>query len=62
VALPAASIRMTKRLMKGNQQAEIAAKIAEEGQHFRAMLSAPEAKEAFSAFFEKRKPDFTQFS
>lgn len=62
VALPAASIRMTKRLMKGNQQAAIAAKIAEEGQHFRAMLSAPEAKEAFSAFFEKRKPDFTQFS
>jgi len=61
-ALPAASIRITKRLMKGSQQAAVAAKIAEEGQHFRAMLSAPEAKEAFSAFFEKRKPDFTQFS
>lgn len=62
VALPAASIRITKRLMKGNQQADIAAKIAEEGKHFLAMLSMPEAKEAFSAFFEKRKPDFTQFS
>lgn len=61
-ALPASSIRITKRLMKGSQQAAIAAKITEEGQHFRAMLSAPEAKEAISAFLEKRKPDFTQFS
>lgn len=61
-ALPAASIRITKHLMKGNQQAAVAAKIAEEGQQFRAMLSGREAKEAFSAFFEKRKPDFTQFS
>lgn len=62
VALPATSIRTTKRLMKGNQQAAIEAKIAEEGQHFRTMLTAPEAKEAFSAFFEKRKPDFAKFS
>lgn len=62
VALPASSIRTTKRLMKSNQQTAIAAKIAEEGQQFRAMLSAPEAKEAISAFLEKRKPDFTQFS
>ncbi|MGV8894334.1 MAG: enoyl-CoA hydratase [Burkholderiaceae bacterium] len=62
VALPASSIRTTKRLMKSSQQEAIQAKIAEEGQHFRAMLSAPEAKEAISAFLEKRKPDFTQFS
>jgi 1,4-dihydroxy-2-naphthoyl-CoA synthase len=25
------------------------------------MLLAPEAREAFKAFFEKRKPDFRQF-
>ncbi|MEO8599877.1 MAG: enoyl-CoA hydratase [bacterium] len=61
-ALPASSIRTTKRLMKSSQQKAIQAKIAEEGQHFRAMLSAPEAKEAIGAFLEKRKPDFTQFS
>jgi len=25
------------------------------------MLNAPEAREAFQAFFEKRKPDFSRF-
>ncbi|MBC3910597.1 enoyl-CoA hydratase [Undibacterium umbellatum] len=62
VALPAASIRVTKRLMKGNQPAAISAKMTEENKHFSAMLNAPEAKEAFMAFFQKRKPDFSQFN
>ncbi|MBI3730184.1 MAG: enoyl-CoA hydratase [Burkholderiales bacterium] len=61
-ALPAASIRATKRLMKGNQPAAISAKMTEENKYFSAMLNAPEAKEAFMAFFQKRKPDFSQFS
>jgi enoyl-CoA hydratase/carnithine racemase len=60
-ALPAASIRVTKRLMKANQPAAVNAKMMEENQHFAAMLGAPEAKEAFMAFFQKRKPDFKQF-
>ena len=29
---------------------------------FAARLQSPEAREAFTAFFQKRKPDFTQFS
>ena len=62
VALPAASIRVTKRLMKGNQLAAISAKMTEENKHFSAMLNAPGAKEAFMAFFQKRKPDFSQFN
>jgi len=33
-----------------------------ESERFEAMLQSPEAKEAFSAFFERRKPDFTKFS
>ncbi|MES2106299.1 MAG: enoyl-CoA hydratase [Pseudomonadota bacterium] len=62
VALPAASIRATKRLMKSNQAAAIVAKMEEENENFGTMLTAPEAKEAFTAFFQKRKPDFSQFS
>lgn len=61
-ALPAASIRVTKRLMKGNQPQAIATKMLEENQHFAGMLNAPEAKEAFMAFFQKRKPDFSKFN
>ncbi|WP_201747275.1 enoyl-CoA hydratase [Glaciimonas sp. PCH181] len=61
VALPAASIRITKQLMKGAQTATVEVQMAQEINHFGAMLKAPEAKEAFTAFFEKRRPDFKQF-
>ena len=57
-ALPAASVRITKRLMKSQQQAVVAAQMAEEIRNFAAMLPAPAAREAVSAFLEKRKPDF----
>ena len=62
VALPAASIRATKRLMKASRAEPIKNAMSEENQLFGAMLAAPEAKEAFTAFFEKRKPDFSRFS
>lgn len=61
-ALPGSSLRATKRLMKRADADAVAAQIAQEGAQFRQMLSAPEAKEAFTAFFEKRKPDFSRFS
>jgi len=61
VALPASSLWATKRLMKGKQIAAVEAKIKEESVHFSEMLVSKEAKEAFTAFFEKRKPDFTKF-
>ena len=61
-ALPASAIRATKRLMKGDAAADIAARMQKEGLIFRALLSSPEAREAFTAFFEKRKPDFSPFS
>lgn len=57
-ALPAASVRATKRLMKAQQQAVVAAQMAEEIRDFSAMLPAPAAREAVAAFLEKRKPDF----
>jgi enoyl-CoA hydratase/carnithine racemase len=60
-ALPASSLRVTKALMKGADAREVLARMEEEVGHFATMLAAPEAKEAFKAFFEKRKPDFQQF-
>ncbi|MEO8937329.1 MAG: enoyl-CoA hydratase [Burkholderiaceae bacterium] len=61
-ALPLTSVRTTKWLMKGDAAADVAARMQKEGAAFRDLLGAPEAREAFSAFFEKRKPDFKQFA
>jgi enoyl-CoA hydratase/carnithine racemase len=61
VALPATSLRVTKSLMKHASQRELQTQMSEEALHFGKMLLAPEAREAFKAFFEKRKPDFRQF-
>jgi enoyl-CoA hydratase/carnithine racemase len=60
-ALPASSIRTTKRLMKAGKE-QLKAHIDVESKLFGEMLLAPEAKEAFTAFFEKRKPDFSKFA
>jgi enoyl-CoA hydratase/carnithine racemase len=60
-ALPPASLRETKRLMKGAMAEAIPKRMAEEGEVFGRMLRAPEAREAFTAFFEKRRPDFSRF-
>jgi enoyl-CoA hydratase/carnithine racemase len=62
VALPASSIRATKALMKRARTPAINEAMAAENKLFGAMLLAPEAKEAFTAFFEKRKPDFSKFA
>lgn len=61
-ALPASSLRVTKRLMKQAQAETIRTRIQEENRHFGEMLGAAEAKEAFAAFFEKRKPNFSESS
>jgi len=60
-SLPPSSLRTTKYLMKVAQADKIKEKVMEENKYFSAMLLSPEAKEAFGAFFEKRKPDFTKF-
>ena len=60
-ALPPESLRLTKRLLKQGEASEVQARIAEEGRLFVERLASPEAKEAMSAFLEKRKPDFSRF-
>lgn len=59
-AKPLASVLETKRLMKLPVQELIAATMIEEGAVFSRMLSGPAAREAFMAFMQKRKPDFSQ--
>ena len=59
-AKPLSSLLQTKRLMKGGQQPQVLARIKEEGAVFGRMLSEPAAREAFGAFMDKRKPDFSK--
>ncbi|WP_294765098.1 enoyl-CoA hydratase [uncultured Rhodoferax sp.] len=58
-AKPLASLIETKRLLKKGQMEQVLARIDEEAVSFGKMLGEPAAKEAFSAFMEKRKPDFS---
>jgi GTP pyrophosphokinase len=59
-AKPLSSLIETKRLMKGGQTKALIERMGEEGQSFRRMLTEPAAREAFGAFMEKRKPDFSK--
>jgi enoyl-CoA hydratase/carnithine racemase len=59
-AKPISSLIETKRLMKKGQTAQVLAVMGEEGQSFGRMLREPAAREAFGAFMERRKPDFSQ--
>jgi enoyl-CoA hydratase/carnithine racemase len=61
-ALPPGSVRETKKLLRRSGKPQILETITAEGGVFAQRLQSPEAKEAFSAFFQKRKPDFSQFS
>ena len=59
-AKPLSALVETKRLMKKGQTAVVLERMAEEGASFGRMLREPAAREAFTAFMEKRKPDFSQ--
>jgi enoyl-CoA hydratase/carnithine racemase len=48
---------VARRLMRGNRK-QLDAHMAEEGEAFGRAIRGPEAREAFAAFFEKRKPAF----
>nr|WP_297355978.1 enoyl-CoA hydratase [uncultured Caldimonas sp.] len=59
--LPPAAVRETKKLMRRGQAKLVQETIGVEGEIFGQRLRSPEAREAFQAFFEKRKPDFSKF-
>ena len=56
---PASSLMVTKRLMKQGQATQVMAQMDAEAAEFGRMLQEPAAKEAFTAFLEKRRPDFS---
>ena len=59
--LPPSAVRETKQLMRAPLKARIREVMGTEGALFSSRLRSPEATEAFQAFFQKRKPDFTKF-
>lgn len=58
---PPAAIRATKELLSTPTQEALTATMMAEGELFAERLKSPEAAEAFSAFMQKRKPDFSRF-
>ncbi len=60
-ALPPGAVQESKRLLRRGRSQAVLETIAVEGEIFARRLRSPEAQEAFSAFFQKRKPDFSKF-
>jgi len=59
-AKPSGALRASKRLLKQASIGEVKAAIKIEMQEFFERVRSAEAKEAFSAFLEKRPPNFTK--
>ncbi|MFV0678833.1 enoyl-CoA hydratase [Ottowia sp.] len=59
-AKPLSSVVAIKRLMKGDVQDAVQRRMDEENAEFARLLPLPAAREAMTAFMEKRKPDFSQ--
>ncbi len=58
--LPPGAVREAKQLLRAPQREQTLQVIRAEGEIFARRLKSPEAMEAFQAFFQKRKPDFSK--
>lgn len=59
---PPRALRKTKELIKKYYLNNLGKLMPEEGAEFVRSQQSPEAQEAFKAFFERRKPDFSKFT
>lgn len=58
LAKPAEALRLTQKLLRHGSTEEMFERFELENGHFSERLKSAEVKEAITAFFEKRKPDF----
>jgi enoyl-CoA hydratase/carnithine racemase len=56
---PPRAVHMTRALFRGDREL-LRARVQEELRAFADRMTSPEAKEAFTAFFERRAPDFSK--
>lgn len=61
-ALPPASMRASKRLLRMGHRAGLAAAMAAEGRALEGCFASEAMQEAIAAFFAKRQPDFSRFA
>ncbi|MBA5688894.1 enoyl-CoA hydratase [Rugamonas apoptosis] len=61
-AMPPAAVRLTRSLMLEHREQAVDVRIELECLAFAERLKSREAQEAFSAFFERRAPDFSAFN
>ncbi len=59
LAKPPEALRQTQRLLRHGAREEVLERMQLEGSVFAERLKSPEVKEAITAFFEKRTPDFS---
>ncbi len=60
LAKPPEALRITQRLLRLGTQDEVLERMKVESDQFAERLASAEVKEAITAFFEKRKPDFSR--
>jgi enoyl-CoA hydratase/carnithine racemase len=58
---PPTALRSTKKLIKKYYKSVLEKSMSNEDVEFVKRQVSPEAQEAFTAFFERRKPDFKKF-